>query len=216
MISIYEVNPDFNFSIIMPSERSFDKSNRKALLSFNGESKMEAWGPKRYCYVPEPKRPLGDFAGFYARRLAVRADAFAKADRLSRFFNKWNMELLPLVDQDEGTEWFAINMIYVPNIIDRDKSILTIRPYRQKFEFYPDRIRKQNVFSSWWPDSLRGAVLCWEENKDPDSEFKAYVEKAGLSGLEFRLLWDEEKGGRLFEAGWDSKKGLVLRDQDEQ
>ncbi len=216
MISVYRAKPiRRGFSAIMPSERSFDESNRKALLKFDGESKKELWGPQRYCYVGEPKIPRGDFAGFSIQCLAVRVEAFERA-RLARFFNKYVVELLPLVDEDDGTEWYVLNMMHLVNCIDREKSELSIAPYRVRLEFFPQRITQQNVFTPWWPKSFWRKVLCWEQYKDPHSEFKAHVEQFGLTGLEFELLWDEEKGGRLFMAERDPEKGLVLREQDEQ
>jgi hypothetical protein len=58
-------------------------------------------------------------------------------------------------------------------------------------------------------------ILCWEQDKEPNSELKARVEQLGLTGLEFELLWDEAKGGRLFIAESDPGQGIVIRSHDE-
>jgi hypothetical protein len=199
----------------MPSERSFDDSNRKALLKFNGESKKDLWGQQRYCYVKEPRIPRGDFAGFSIQCLAVRVEAFGKAG-LASFFNNYVAELLPLVDENDQTEWYAINMMHLVNCVDREKSELSVMPFRRRLEFFPQRVSQQNVFTPWWPQSFWRKVLCWERHNDRHSEFKACVEQLGLTGLEFELLWDEERGGRLFLAESDPEKGIVIRNQDDK
>jgi hypothetical protein len=36
-------------------------------------------------------------------------------------------------------------------------------------------------------------IYCWEEDRDQETEFKACVEKNKLKGLEFELVWTDEK-----------------------
>lgn len=201
MISIYRAKPDFeNFAVIMPSEHSFGGEGiRKTLLKFDGQRKLNAWGSPRYCYVSDPRIPRGDFASFSIQSLAVRTEAFVRGG-LSRFLFDEVAELLPLVDENDGTEWYVINLLHLVNCVDRERSEIGVTPpFQRRFEFLPQRM-KHNVFTAWWPRSFWRELLCWEEYADPHSEFKARVETAGLSGLEFQLLWDEGGGGRNLRA----------------
>jgi hypothetical protein len=40
-------------------------------------------------------------------------------------------------------------------------------------------------------------IYCWESNQDPEEEFKACVEANELTGLQFELVWSDERPSRV-------------------
>ena len=107
-------------------------------------------------------------------------------------------ELLPLRVENEKGEYWIFNITNTINVVDVENS------QWQKLGPGPnDRMLKKPAFiSSRFGDETifkipedRGArMYCVEFTGDPDDgEFKAVVEHHGLTGLEFELVWTDEK-----------------------
>ena len=56
-----------------------------------------------------------------------------------------------------------------------------------QYVFNPVRLDESSLFKI--PETYRSEILVLEREGDPESEFKAAVEKSGLKGLQFKEIW---------------------------
>ena len=99
-------------------------------------------------------------------------------------------ELLPLPYQ--GQEYTLLNVTECINCLDEEHTEwvyhLGTKIQIAKYVFHPDRFSESTIFKI--PQTRRGEILTVEGLKDPEDEFKYVVEKEGLKGIEFEMLWE--------------------------
>ncbi len=108
-------------------------------------------------------------------------------------------ELLPL-DTEGGLQLSALNVTNVVNALDKSRTkwsstdngrhmyVDVMRGGPDAYQFHEDRLPESCLFKL--PQNAASAVFCIERTGDPATEFKACVEKLGLTGLQFRLIWE--------------------------
>ena len=159
-------------------------------LRFAGLEK-ESWLPPK-MHFRNPLKPAPDFW-----MLLVSSAAFAvgpKAVETVYSFLEMAGEVLPL--PVKGYELAILNVLKCYDCIDPNRSEWRTLPdsnvrggLRKPF-FVPEHMQMSTIFKipEW-----RHRVFCWEEDRDPETEFKACVEKNKLKGLEFELVWSDEE-----------------------
>ncbi|HVT80739.1 MAG TPA: hypothetical protein VHM90_08775, partial [Phycisphaerae bacterium] len=144
MTSVYRIRANLkHYTHIMPARLSFHGPDKRSLVTFDGSSKIASWGSDRNCYMLDPTRPPGDFAGFSTHALAVRVEAFERAS-LSDFFHSKCAELLPLKDEANGSEWYVLNITCLCDCVDFSKTVFELSPYREAVAFISQKL-DQNV-----------------------------------------------------------------------
>jgi len=107
-------------------------------------------------------------------------------------------EFLPIRVEGEAGKYWIYNVTNCINVVDRKKSKwrklgpnpedrLLLKP-----SFIATRFGEETIFKI--PEDRGTLMYCLETSGDPDDgEFKAVVEHHGLTGLEFKLVWSDEK-----------------------
>ncbi len=174
-----------------------DESESRLLLDlldqFGGPMIWD-WPDKKMRLAIEPlvmnaadrERPLSDIPNLGSQAFPVFS---RRAVEALRPLIAMHCEFLPLAC-DEG-EYFLVNIRTVVDALDRERSAFkTFRGSNrimemQRYEFIEKRIGSVPIFRL--PDDRTGRFVT-----DP---FVEAVEKAGLEGFEFPLLWSSESGG---------------------
>lgn len=159
-------------------------------LRFGGLEKGGWKPPKMHFGNPLKRDP--DFW-----MLDIASGAFAvgpKALRLVDSFLEMAGEELSISVKEQ--ELVILNVLQVYDCIDPDRSEWRTIPNSNerggllKPYFVPENMKQSTLFK--FPE-WRRQIFCWEEDRDPEAEFKACVEKNKLKGLEFELVWTDEK-----------------------
>ena len=110
-------------------------------------------------------------------------------------------EFLPIKVEGEKRRYWIYNCTNCINVVDVKKSKWTKlgpKPDDRMMErpaFYASRFGEESIFKI--PEDRATLVYCAEFTGDPDNgEFKAVVEHSGLTGIEFKLIWTDEKPKR--------------------
>jgi len=122
----------------------------------------------------------------------------ARAAELAGEALEMSGELLPVTIEDEDGDFFIFNATNCINVLDKEKStwrqLDAKGEYKelQSLEFLPARFGEESIFK--FPEEGAIGIYCLERTGDAnEGEFKAVVEKHALTGLEFKLVWSDEK-----------------------
>lgn len=180
MVAVYRVVPDCSkYQYFLAQDPLLTK------WSFDGSRIGDKWEPPE-VYIPYPSLQVGDFAG-----CIMPESMFAcrpQVDALIYRFLEESGETLPLRHEDEEEEWLLFNATYVYNCLDKTRSVKHryLPGEFEKYAFHPQRLGL-SLFKI--PETKRTELLCLEGIAAPGDEFKPTVEKNGLTGLRFDLLW---------------------------
>jgi hypothetical protein len=159
-------------------------------LRFGGIEKSDWKPPKMHFGNPLKRDPDFWMVGIASGSFAVGPRAL----KLVYSFLEMSGEVLPL--PVKGLELSVLNVLQVYDCIDPDRSEWRTIPNSNerggllKPFFVPENMKQSTLFK--FPE-WRHKVFCWEEDRDPETEFKACVEKNKLKGLEFELVWSDEE-----------------------
>lgn len=181
MPTVYEVLPDLNtyrYALWCDS-----RVNRIAQL--DGTREADAWIPFP-VYDVMPLHREGDFWGEFGGAFAVKRSSLAP---IVKFIDQ-SCELLPIA-MEEGPELVIMNVVYVPNCLDRKRSMFDEVDTSRivNYVFHAERLG-YSLFKI--PERRHSEVLCVEGVVAPHDEFKATVERSGMTGLIFKKLWSSE------------------------
>jgi len=108
-------------------------------------------------------------------------------------------ELLPVTIEGESGNFYIYNATNCINVLDPGKTVWKSlgaqNEYREpaKPAFIAERFGEQSIFK--FPEDGAVGIYCLERTGDADNgEFKAVVERSGLTGLRFELVWTDVKG----------------------
>ena len=184
-MKIYRVRFDVErYQWLIPEDESLWASG---LLTFDCQRKGGGWQAPS-VYVQNPKLEPGDFCNFAPGALVARPSGLEVVQDL---FERAG-ELVPLALGQERLT--LLNVVECVNCLDEGASTLRYGyPGRtpigvEQYEFHVDRLSESTLFKI--PQTSRAEVLTVEGLKDAHDEFKPVVERAGLRGLEFDLLWE--------------------------
>lgn len=153
---------------------------------FDGRPIGKRWRrPAVYC--PFPLQKAGAFLGcFHHSELLVAT--METAGIIRRFLDE-SCERLPL--RHEGRKLVLMNITYVVDCLDQTKSKHKPKmpDWIEEYAFHLDRI-EHSLFKI--PQTSLGEIYCVEGLFPPEDDFKATVERHGLTGLRFRKLWSDE------------------------
>jgi hypothetical protein len=158
----------------------------------NGVPFDRAWKTPTF-YLEKPLLPKPNF---FRVCLAVACDE--KAREMAGEAMEMAGEFLPIRVEGEKGEYWIYNITNTINVVDHKRS--DWQEYGpgpddqilRKPAFIATRFGEETIFTI---REDRGArMYCVEFTGDPDDgEFKAVVEHNGLTGLEFELVWTDEK-----------------------
>ena len=158
---------------------------------FSGRPYPRKWTPVE-LYVAQPNRPRPDFFHFGFSAFVCNQRAMEMAQGVLEEAG----ELLPVTIEREPGNYFIYNVTNCLNVLDHARS--KWQPYGPdgKFKrllepvFIAERFGDESVFK--FPEDPITSY-CFERGGDGDEEgFKALVERDGLTGLEFKLVWSDE------------------------
>ncbi len=152
-----------------------------------------AWKPPP-VYVDKPllKRPdIFHLVG--ATGMVFGPRALAELER----FALWVGELLPLPFESEVLQ--LLNVVEVINCLDEDSTVFD-GGRATVLEFHAHRIAEAPIFRI--PQNQSTQLFCHEGVAEPYWEFKAAVELAGLEGLTFTEVWNDQDGGFERKPRW--------------
>jgi hypothetical protein len=188
-MKVFQISSDVNYYLwLMP-----DVTDSEILqyTTFNCTKRLGIWtAPSISIY--EKSALEGDFA-YYTPGALVASPRSIRS--ITPFFENAG-ELLPF--WCEGDEYTLLNVTTCGDALDHEKT----EWYRagdgskvsiKKYSFREDQLAmlRSSIFKI--PETCEGSVLTWEENGNPETEFKAFVEVNGLTGLLFEELWDSGK-----------------------
>lgn len=165
-----------------------DQKDRATLYDMDGTARAGQWRPPS-VYVPYPRRPAGDFYQFSDGVLI--ASSYATEALLGHF--EAAGELLPL---PFGAQVFTVlNVTECINVLDHDRSKWLLGPtgdrlYPLDYAFHPQRFTEATLFKI--PETCRAELFMLERYPDCEGEFRYDYEQAGLRGLIFVEVWNDE------------------------
>jgi hypothetical protein len=181
---VYEILPEEKFSFYLADDDP--KRWDEPMLRFDGTSKREIWVPPE-VYLLRPPAMEGDFYGLeWAPVFAIEHGVLDAVDE----FVGMAGELLPLLPY-EGKEYSLLNVTECVNALDHERTEYAYGKtsgeplFIERYVFHPRRFTESSIFRL--PDPPR--IFCYEGLKDPEEEFKPFVEMNGLRGLMFREVW---------------------------
>lgn len=149
------------------------------------------------CYLEKPLIPVPNFLNFSGSVLVCDQSARELAGEALEM----SCEFLPIKIEKVKGEFWICNITNTINVVDSEKSQWEnlgkdesgqlmrrlIRP-----AFVAERFGEESLFKV--PEDRGAGIYCLERTGDPDDgEFKAVVEKHGLTGLAFELIWTDER-----------------------
>ena len=166
------------------------------LYSFDGTPAAESWAPlKVYCDNPKKKR--GDF---WDVGVGLTFAATAQALELVRTPFEMAGELLSLEfaarrGPSVVEPLTVLNVTSVVDCLDHDRCTfmtfddgVTVLESEAPLIFNPSRFDEPSIFKV--PETAASDIYCREDDGDSELEFKAAVEKHGLTGLRFVQVWE--------------------------
>lgn len=185
-MTVYEIVCDVNnfqsFAAVDEKIATEVMVNEQALLRFDGRSKEEGWTPPE-VKILKPRLKRGDFFALVPGTFVASPEAWEKA----AMFLEMAGEILPLPYQ--GHEYGILNITDCRDCLDEQKSTwakMSFGKMLRKPYFAPNLFGESSIFKL---PQHPGRIYCYEASRDPESEFKAFVEKEKLTGLSFREVW---------------------------
>jgi len=183
-MKVYRIRADVNTyqSLLLVDDALYATD----VIFFDCKPKASTWQPiEFYCLYPKLKP--GDFYDFVGGTLIIPP---ATLDKARKFFEMAG-EVLPVIYNQET--WYLINILECINALDQNHAEWLItedgrRVSLEKYAFHQNRFVISSLFKV--PETCRGAILTYERSKDPNEEFKAFVETEGLTGLVFEEVWN--------------------------
>lgn len=179
------------YSILATDDATFDYIYQHG-DELNGVPFRRKWKIPTF-YIEKPLVPRPDF---FCAVLGMVCNQTAR--EIAGEAMEMSGEFLPIKVENEKGKYWIYNITNTINVVDQKKSEwqklgpepedrMLIKP-----AFISSRFGEETLFKI---REDRGArMYCVEFSGDPDDgEFKAVVEHNGLTGLEFKLVWSDEK-----------------------
>jgi hypothetical protein len=155
------------------------------LFQFNGTPRLDTWTkPPVYVYEPRLERP--DIWHIVTAAVLVASPPII--EMLEPFVSEAG-ELLPVQLTENGETLYALNILRDFDCLestDADLSELRLYP-----NFMPHRLPESGLLKIPQVDTTH--IFCLERDDDAES-FRARIERHGLTGLTFELVWSEVSG----------------------
>ncbi len=192
MVNIYRIRLDVNNYQALYVDDDKWHGDVLSLFTFDGMPRISNWAAPP-VFILDPKLKRGNFLSFQL----MGGGAFiadAKAVSATQEFFEMAGEMLPLPYEDEMFQ--VINITECINVLDQkgtkwhvhEKSGTKI--YIESYAFHPRRFTESSLFKI--PETCKTHIYTLERCGDPECEFKARVEQAGLTGLIFEKVWSDE------------------------
>jgi hypothetical protein len=188
-MTVFEIiveTDDFQY-LVFADPKVEEEYDDLEILKFDGSSMAEGWKSFE-VKVHKPKLKKGDFFGFTVGTFGVSPQAMEKA---AMFFEMAG-ELLPV--HYKGEEYLLLNVTQCIDCVEEKSSTWLPLPSGQKVlkipAFESERFEESSIFKI---PQHPGRIYCYEASKDPETEFKAFVEQEKMTGLSFRQIWTDEK-----------------------
>ena len=173
------------YQYLLPSD-----SDAAGVYDFDCTSKADWIPPSVFSY--EPLLREGDIWGY-----GMISSTWAVAPRAFEIL-KWLLsdagEVLPLPFSNR--RFALLNVTQCVNCLDQENTEwefgeTTHQPIRiERYAFHEERMPESSIFKI--PETRRGEILCYEGLKDPDDEFKTFVERHDITGVTFTELWSSD------------------------
>jgi len=195
-MKVYEISADSDrYQFASYDDKNYDVDG----LCFAGIPQTGKFTPPKKTFIVNPMAETSAFT--YLDGI----DCFAIWGDYISFVKKFIdpiAELIPI--QVDKKVMFVVNVLSLVECLDYKKSVL-ISPdgYTknienaidiEKYAFDPKKIGKNSMFRLKAGPIYPISIYCYEGVKArKEDEFKYFVEKNNLKGLEFKCIWDSEK-----------------------
>lgn len=162
-----------------------------SLVTFDAHPRLDKWFAPP-VYVLHPKLNRGNFFSLELAAGFVVADGKASQELEDMF--EMSGELLPIPYEEEMLH--VVNVTECINVLDQEKTKWHVlqnsatKIYIESFAFHASRFTETPLFKI--PETCKTEIYTIERCGDPECEFKARVEQAGLTGLIFQKVWSDE------------------------
>jgi hypothetical protein len=205
-MQVFKVKFDTKFRYLLLSDRAFE--TEEAMLAYASDKfRFDGVPVDEKTWVPPemrvfyPRFPAPDFW-----HLWMNCGAFGVKPHAIGIVEPFLLQagqLLPL--PIKGVNLSICNILECQHCIDEEKSEWQLHPIdgrrttiRRPF-FVAKDIPESSLFKI---PELPLEIYTWEENADPEQEFKACVEANNLPGLIFEPMWSEESGIIPYKPSW--------------
>mgnify|MGYP001773483530 CR=1 FL=1 len=184
-MKVYRIRNDVNHYQYFLTERDADAFK----LRMDCVPVADKWDPPP-VFIFKPKHKKGDFFQFNSDILITSP----RATEVLRTHLEMAGELLPLPYQ--GQEFTVLNVTECINCLDYqntewmydEQSGVALWP--TKYAFLSNRFTESMLFKI--PETSRSEILVVEGLHEPNEEFRAVVQQAGLEGLIFEEIWSDD------------------------
>lgn len=188
-MKVYRVEPDVtNYQQFLPENEDFWKKH----FYFDCAPLINSWiPPSLYCFNPLKKR--ANFHEFTPGTFLITPETLT--DSIVPMHLEMAGELLKTNHDNEVL--MLMNVTQCVNSLNQNLTQWTLIPetgeklFIQKYCFHPNRFSESSLFKI--PETRRAEILTYEISADPEEEFKAAVEAAGMKGLTFQEIWNSNE-----------------------
>jgi hypothetical protein len=183
VVKVYklEFNVD-DFCCLLAKDKEVHKRRLMALM---GESKMNEWPESLEAVVFNEKAPAPDVICCDANFVLTQSNPKALREDLENY-----AEFLPVHWLNQSGH--IVNIVGFTDCLDHATTTWAVHPpsgkklWVEKFGFIRDKVPKQMIFK------LKEGMsqLYTADHEDGSVCLKAIVEEQGLTGLDFKLLWE--------------------------
>jgi hypothetical protein len=184
---VFDEHGDFAYQYLEPVHVTQPRERRL----FNGARKADTWNAEDAAVkVVNTRKPPANFMYCYGGALAADARAVSELYPILAEAG----ELLPLRTEN-GTPYTLVNVLPLVDCLDKGRSELRRLPSGTiaevtRYEFVPSRLPARSMFKT---DVRPGSeIFATEGHLPPPAEFKAQVDRLGLTGLRFREVWNDD------------------------
>ncbi len=185
-MKVFEIKPDFTYQTFYTSDPNGPESVEEE-YSLGGGSKLATWRPLP-LFEADRDRKQGNFAHCWEGGFIVDTHA---STVLKPVLQRC-AELLPL-KRYKGGIYYLLNVLNCLDCLDEQRTKWRVGKKNKarfaidEYQFVPDRLTDSTLFRI--PKNV--ALFTVAGHPRAKVEFKAIVEREGLSGLKFEEVWSE-------------------------
>lgn len=155
------------------------------LIELKGESLVNKWNPFEVV-IEGNKKKFKEFIDFVPETFVINE----KTMNILTPFLEDKVEYLPIIHQEHL--FYLCNIVNLIDCVDKEKSIAKYTKKSQKFIGYEKIIFKKNFLENKKKIRIFKIPELATKSCFVSDEFKEFIEKSGLYGPDFDLVWDSE------------------------
>jgi hypothetical protein len=195
-LQVFKITSDFDYLSFYthdpdrPESPGMREMLKQDILLGSGTPRAANWKALP-LYAEKEAKPRGNFAHLWGLgKLGIDS----RASELLKPILRDTCELLPFLPFADGEVFHRFNLLARVDCLNKDKtrwfadkSTGANTSEIEEYHFHPSRLEKSSLFLL----PKGGTLFAVTGTPTPEFEFKTVVEREGLTGLKFELLWSE-------------------------